>query len=68
MLSFPIVEMEDGEIKSNLGDIDMEENIMLLGDIVISLETHINRQRVWSFFRKRIGVSNNSWSISSVRI
>jgi probable rRNA maturation factor len=39
VLSFPIVEMEDGEIKSNLGDIDMEENIMLLGDIVISLET-----------------------------
>jgi len=38
VLSFPIVEMEDGKIKSNLGDIDMEENLMLLGDVVISLE------------------------------
>ncbi|NSW91799.1 MAG: rRNA maturation RNase YbeY [Firmicutes bacterium] len=39
VLSFPIVEMKDGKIKSQLGDIDMEKNLILLGDIVISVET-----------------------------
>lgn len=39
VLSFPIVEMEDGQIKSNLGDINLEGNIIILGDIVVSVET-----------------------------
>ncbi len=38
VLSFPIVEMEEGKIISSEGDFDPEENALLLGDIVISLE------------------------------
>jgi probable rRNA maturation factor len=38
VLSFPIVEMEEGEIKENIGDYDLESDELLLGDIVISLE------------------------------
>lgn len=43
VLSFPIVEMKDGKIKSDLGDIDMEEDLIILGDIVISLEMAYNQ-------------------------
>ena len=39
VLSFPIVDMVEGEIISDQGDFDMEEELLLLGDIVISLET-----------------------------
>lgn len=39
VLSFPIVDMLDGKIISNEGDFDIEEEALLLGDIVISLET-----------------------------
>ncbi|NJD01886.1 MAG: rRNA maturation RNase YbeY [Ruminiclostridium sp.] len=38
VLSFPIAEMKEGTILSAEGDIDREENLLLLGDIVISLE------------------------------
>lgn len=38
VLSFPMVDMTDGKINSNEGDYDMDENLLLLGDIVISLE------------------------------
>ena len=38
VLSFPMVDMTDGKINSNDGDYDLDENLLLLGDIVISLE------------------------------
>ncbi|MGI6778671.1 MAG: rRNA maturation RNase YbeY [Acetivibrionales bacterium] len=39
VLSFPIVDMVEGKLGSYLGDMDMESRQLLLGDIVISLET-----------------------------
>lgn len=38
VLSFPIVEMINGVMHDNNGDLDIEENKILLGDIVISIE------------------------------
>ncbi len=38
VLSFPMVEMVEGEVISDCGDFDLNENLLLLGDIVISLE------------------------------
>lgn len=38
VLSFPMVEMKEGSIISNDGDYDLDENLLLLGDIVISME------------------------------
>ncbi|KNY25741.1 rRNA maturation RNase YbeY [Pseudobacteroides cellulosolvens] len=39
VLSFPVVDMHEGEILSNEGDFDLDEDLLLLGDIIISLET-----------------------------
>jgi probable rRNA maturation factor len=39
VLSFPIVDMIEGKFSSNEGDMDLDENQLLLGDIVISVET-----------------------------
>ncbi|MDP4180945.1 MAG: rRNA maturation RNase YbeY [Bacillota bacterium] len=39
VLSFPVVDMFEGEIISDEGDFDMDENLLLLGDIIISMET-----------------------------
>lgn len=39
VLSFPIVDMSEGKVISNSGDFDLDENLLLLGDIVISIET-----------------------------
>lgn len=39
VLSFPMVYMKNGEILSEEGDYDMDEGLLLLGDIVISMET-----------------------------
>ena len=38
VLSFPIVDMSDGVIISKEGDYNLDENLLLLGDIVISPE------------------------------
>ncbi len=38
VLSFPIVDMHDGIMNSSSGDIDLDENILILGDIIISME------------------------------
>lgn len=38
VLSFPIVDMYEGVVKSSEGDIDMDEGLVILGDIIISLE------------------------------
>lgn len=38
VLSFPMVHMYEGRIISGEGDYDMDQGILLLGDIVISLE------------------------------
>ncbi|MCX7710301.1 MAG: rRNA maturation RNase YbeY [Clostridia bacterium] len=38
VLSFPVVCMEDGEIITDEGDFDMDGNLLILGDIVISME------------------------------
>jgi len=37
-LSFPIVDMYDGVIKSSQGDFDLDEGRIILGDILISME------------------------------
>lgn len=39
VLSFPIVDMFEGKIISDEGDFDLEEEVLLLGDIVVSIET-----------------------------
>lgn len=38
VLSFPLVEMHEGKIISNVGDYDLDEGAIILGDILISLE------------------------------
>ncbi|HOJ09010.1 MAG TPA: rRNA maturation RNase YbeY [Clostridiales bacterium] len=38
VLSFPLVDMENGKINSDLGDFDLDEEKILLGDIAVSLE------------------------------
>jgi len=38
VLSFPMVEMKGGKLKPDSGDFDMDENMLVLGDIVISME------------------------------
>lgn len=43
VLSFPMVDMLNGKILSNTGDYDIEENLLLLGDIVISIEKAIEQ-------------------------
>ena len=39
VLSFPLVDMQNGRILSAEGDYDLDEGLLLLGDIVISVET-----------------------------
>ena len=39
VLSFPLVEFKDGELISDEGDYDMDEELLFLGDIIISAET-----------------------------
>lgn len=41
VLSFPMVDMIDGEIMSTEGDFDMDKQSLMLGDIVISMEQAI---------------------------
>jgi probable rRNA maturation factor len=38
VLSFPMVEMFEGQIISNEGDFDLDENLLLLGDIIVSMD------------------------------
>jgi probable rRNA maturation factor len=38
VLSFPLVSFNDGKIQSHEGDVDLDENLLLLGDIVISMD------------------------------
>jgi len=39
VLSFPMADMENGRLLSADGDYDLDEGLLLLGDIVISIET-----------------------------
>ena len=39
VLSFPLADFKNGVLLSDAGDYDMDEGQLLLGDIVISLET-----------------------------
>lgn len=43
VLSFPMTTMVNGEMEEDTGDYDMDEELLLLGDIVISMET-VDRQ------------------------
>ncbi|MCX8130265.1 MAG: rRNA maturation RNase YbeY [Clostridia bacterium] len=43
VLSFPMVNMTEGRIISHEGDFDLDENLLLLGDIVISIDTTIRQ-------------------------
>jgi probable rRNA maturation factor len=47
VLSFPMVDMTNGEINSNEGDYDLDENLLLLGDVVISLEMAKSQAQVY---------------------
>lgn len=38
VLSFPMLDFSEGEIIQTCGDVDLDENLLLLGDIVISME------------------------------
>lgn len=38
VLSFPMVEMNEGKVLSSVGDFDLDQNSLVLGDIVISVE------------------------------
>lgn len=38
VLSFPIVDMYEGVINSDEGDFDLDADVLLLGDIIVSLE------------------------------
>ena len=38
VLSFPILDIFEGEIKQSKGDFDLDGNLLIIGDIVISLE------------------------------
>lgn len=39
VLSFPMADIEEGQILSDEGDVNMDEGLLLLGDIVISVQT-----------------------------
>jgi probable rRNA maturation factor len=38
VLSFPMLDFSEGDIMQTSGDVDLDENLLLLGDIVISME------------------------------
>ena len=39
VLSFPMTDIFKGKLESDTGDFNMDENLLMLGDIVISMET-----------------------------
>lgn len=43
VLSFPLVDMQEGKIISDTGDFDLDENLLMLGDIVLSIETAVRQ-------------------------
>lgn len=43
VLSFPMADIKNGEILSDQGDVDMDEGLLLLGDIIISMETALKQ-------------------------
>jgi probable rRNA maturation factor len=38
VLSFPMADIAEGKLLSDTGDYDMDENLLLLGDIIVSME------------------------------
>lgn len=54
VLSFPLVDMYEGKILSSEGDVDMEEGVLLLGDLVISMEKAVQQAEEYghSFLRE----------------
>ena len=43
VLSFPMTDISKGKLNASCGDFNMDENLLMLGDIVISMET-VKRQ------------------------
>jgi probable rRNA maturation factor len=43
VLSFPMTEILEGKLIKGVGDYDFDKNLLLLGDIVISLETALSQ-------------------------
>jgi probable rRNA maturation factor len=43
VLSFPLVDMKDGAIQTAQGDYDLDEEVLMLGDLVISTETALRQ-------------------------
>jgi probable rRNA maturation factor len=54
VLSFPMLDMQDGRLTSTEGDMDLDNGLLLLGDIVISLERALQQAEEYghSFMRE----------------
>lgn len=53
VLSFPIVDMREGKILSDIGDTDLDDGLLLLGDIIISLETALRQSKEYGHSLER---------------
>ncbi len=53
VLSFPMADIKNGEIMSDQGDIDMDEGLLLLGDIIISMETALKQSEEYGHSLER---------------
>lgn len=53
VLSFPMLDIKDGEVISDEGDFDLEEELILLGDIVVSMETCVRQAAEYGHSIKR---------------
>ena len=55
VLSFPIVEMEEGKVLSSVGDTDPDSDALILGDIVISIDTALRQAEEYGHsFRREL--------------
>ena len=53
VLSFPLVNMKNGTLISDEGDYDMDEGLLMLGDIVVSLETAVRQAELYGHSLER---------------
>lgn len=53
VLSFPMADIKNGRILSDQGDIDMDEGLLLLGDIIISMETALKQSEDYGHSMER---------------
>lgn len=53
VLSFPMADIENGKLISDQGDVDMDEGLLLLGDIIISMETALRQSEDYGHSMER---------------